>query len=171
MSFLDTWKEWSKTKKIISILVICCIGIVIFAAIMGGGTPDKNTSSDNSSTDGDSTDVDDSDDELTEEEFKGNCTTLDYAQMNKNSDKYFGEKLVVTGEVVQIMEDSSGGFIRMDVNGNYGDTIAVLYEGTNDVLEGDTITVYGYGSSDYSYTSQANFEITIPCVLAEYIEK
>lgn len=44
MSFLDDWKEWSTAKKAISILVVCCIGIIIVAMIGGGLSSDKNTS-------------------------------------------------------------------------------------------------------------------------------
>ena len=56
MSFLDDWKEWSTTKKAISILVVCCIGLIIIGALTGGGSPDKNTQSTASSnSDNDST--------------------------------------------------------------------------------------------------------------------
>ena len=44
MSFLDDWKEWSPPKKVISILAVCCIGLIIIGMITGGGSPDKNTS-------------------------------------------------------------------------------------------------------------------------------
>lgn len=44
MSFLDDWKEWSTAKKAISIIGVCCIGILIIAAIGGGLSSDKNTS-------------------------------------------------------------------------------------------------------------------------------
>ena len=44
MSFLDDWKEWSTAKKAISIIVVCCIGILIIAIIGGGLSHDKNTS-------------------------------------------------------------------------------------------------------------------------------
>ncbi len=43
MSFLDDWKEWSTAKKAISIIVVCCLGLIIIALITGGGTPDANT--------------------------------------------------------------------------------------------------------------------------------
>ena len=43
MSFLDDWKEWSTAKKAISILVVCCIGIILIAIIGGGLSSDKNT--------------------------------------------------------------------------------------------------------------------------------
>ena len=44
MSFLDDWKEWSTPKKVISILAVCCTGLIIIGMITGGGSPDKNTS-------------------------------------------------------------------------------------------------------------------------------
>lgn len=31
-------------KKVISILAVCCIGLIIIGMITGGGSPDKNTS-------------------------------------------------------------------------------------------------------------------------------
>ena len=43
MSFLDDWKEWSTAKKAISIIGVCCIGILIIAALGGGLSQDKNT--------------------------------------------------------------------------------------------------------------------------------
>ena len=44
MSFLDDWKEWSTTKKAISIIAVCCVGILIIAALGGALSSDKNTS-------------------------------------------------------------------------------------------------------------------------------
>lgn len=46
MSFLDDWKEWSTAKKAISIIVVCCIGLIIIGLIVGGFSSDKNTSPD-----------------------------------------------------------------------------------------------------------------------------
>ena len=43
MSFLDTWKEWGKGKKIASILGVCCILIIIVAVLGGFGSSDVNT--------------------------------------------------------------------------------------------------------------------------------
>lgn len=43
MSLIDDWKEWSTTKKAISIIVVCCIGLLIIGSLLGGFVPDKNT--------------------------------------------------------------------------------------------------------------------------------
>jgi len=44
LSFLDDWKEWSTGKKIGSIILVCCIGLIIIGAIGGILFPDLNTS-------------------------------------------------------------------------------------------------------------------------------
>lgn len=51
MSFLDDWKEWSTAKKALSIIAVCCIGLIIIGMITGGGTPDKNTATTNDDSD------------------------------------------------------------------------------------------------------------------------
>lgn len=44
MSFLDDWKEWSSAKKAVSIIAVCCIGLLVIGVIGGMVSPDKNTS-------------------------------------------------------------------------------------------------------------------------------
>ena len=43
MSFFDDWKEWSTAKKAISIIIVCCIGVIIIGLIVGSTSQDKNT--------------------------------------------------------------------------------------------------------------------------------
>lgn len=106
-------------------------------------------------------------------DFKSECKPLDYKQMEKNSAKFFGDPVCVNGSVFQIMEDGKYGLILMHVDDDYGQILAVMYEGSNDIVEDDYITVYGNATIDYSYESQAGYQLTVPCVLAEskYIEK
>lgn len=49
MSFLDDWKEWSTAKKAISIIAVCCVGLIIIGIIGGGLSSDKNTASNDGS--------------------------------------------------------------------------------------------------------------------------
>ena len=91
--------------------------------------------------------------------------------MDKNSEKFFNKKLTASGTVFQIMEDSTGGLILLSVDGDSSQNIAVLYNGTNDVVEDDTITVYGTATIDYDYQSKAGYKLSVPCILADEIEK
>ena len=43
MSFLDDWKEWSTSKKAISVIGVCCIGIIIVVLVGGAFFGDANT--------------------------------------------------------------------------------------------------------------------------------
>ena len=108
---------------------------------------------------------------VSESEFKEMCKEIPYKKLSKNSDKFYGNRTVVSGKVVQIMEEDDGGIIRLATNGEYDDIVAVIYSGSNDIVEDDYVTVYGYVMKDYSYTSQANYQITIPSIDAKYIEK
>lgn len=106
-------------------------------------------------------------------DFKSDCKPLDYKQMEKNSAKYFGEPVQVSGSVFQIMEDGNYGLILMHVDDDSSQILAVMYEGSNDILEDDYITVYGNATVDYSYESQAGLQLSVPCIMTEskYIEK
>lgn len=41
--FMDKWNSFSNGKKAISIIGVCCIGLLIIGLIVGLGAPDKNT--------------------------------------------------------------------------------------------------------------------------------
>ena len=71
MSFLDDWKEWSTAKKAISIIGVCCIGILIIAAIGGGLSSDKNTSPATTDTSSNNSNNDDTAKEDTTTNAKG----------------------------------------------------------------------------------------------------
>lgn len=47
MGFIDDFKEWSTLKKVASVFVVCCIGLIIIGVLLGGSTSDVNTSSSN----------------------------------------------------------------------------------------------------------------------------
>ena len=44
MSFIDDLRKWSRRKKLLSVVVISCIGIIIIAMVIGSFFPYKNTS-------------------------------------------------------------------------------------------------------------------------------
>ncbi|WP_054835440.1 hypothetical protein [Methanobrevibacter arboriphilus] len=108
---------------------------------------------------------------LSEAEYKDICESISFKKLDKNPDAMIGKNVTYTGKVVQIMETGGITEIRLATDGSYNDIVYVNYDGTVDVYEGDTITIWGgevLGS--YSYTSQANYQITLPEIQAWYIE-
>ncbi|BDZ67380.1 zinc ribbon domain-containing protein [Methanobacterium ferruginis] len=105
-----------------------------------------------------------------ESDYKASCKSLSFKELEKNPDGHAGERVKFTGTVVQIMESGGATDIRMDVNDEFGDTIYVSYDKTTSALEDSTITVYGEVIGDYTYTSQANYRITLPWIEAKYID-
>lgn len=106
---------------------------------------------------------------------KANAKPIEYAQLKKNPDRYAGEYVKYTGEIIQIMEGDNVTQIRLAVTkDSYGydvnDIIFVEYAGLTEFVEEDVITVYGEIYGEYSYTSQAGWEISLPGLLAESIE-
>lgn len=46
MGLKDDVKEWSNAKKAMTLIVICCAGIIILFTLFGTTTPDANTNND-----------------------------------------------------------------------------------------------------------------------------
>ncbi len=106
---------------------------------------------------------------------KANAQPIEYAHLKKNPDRYAGEYVKYTGEIIQIMEGDDITTIRLAVTKdewgyNYDDVIYIEYSGLTDYIEEDIITVYGEIYGEYSYTSQAGWEISIPALIADSFE-
>lgn len=102
--------------------------------------------------------------------------TISFKQLNKDPDSFKGTPVKFTGQVVQIQESGGQGVIRLAVTKesygwSFSDIIYVNYTGHNDYIENDILTVYGILQGSYTYTSQANFQITLPSMEACSIEK
>lgn len=107
---------------------------------------------------------------------KASAQTIDYPHLKKNPDSYKGTYVKYTGQIVQILEGDGATNIRLSVTkDSYGysinDIIFVEYDGTTDFVENDIVTVYGKITGDYSYTSQAGYDIHLPGLLADEVTK
>jgi len=97
-----------------------------------------------------------------------------YKELIKNSDRFIGNVVVYSGKVIQIQEEKNGdGFIRLNLDNDLfsDEIIFVNYSKSTDVVEDDLVTIYGILNGSYTYTSQANYNITIPSLNAGVIEK
>lgn len=103
---------------------------------------------------------------------KANAQTIDYPQLKKNPDRYQGEYVKYTGQILQILEGDNITNIRLAVTKtsygyDFNDVIFIEYPGYTDFVDDDIITVYGEIYGSYSYKSQAGFEISLPGLLAD----
>ena len=82
-------------------------------------------------------------------------------------------KVALQGKVIQVIEDGNHIELRVNINGEYSDTIYVMYikkENEGRILEDDMIKFYGSFEGLLTYTSILGAEITIPQVDAQYID-
>ena len=122
-----------------------------------------------------------------EQEFKDSCSTIDYATLARNPDKYKGNKYVFTGEVIQVTEPSSwvsGDTVVLRINvteepyeyiegSSWKDTIYATVEipdGEDRILEDDIITFWGTCDGMYTYTAVLGNSISLPKIDIKYFE-
>lgn len=116
--------------------------------------------------------------DMTEEEFKASCTAgYDYKELARDPKTYIGKPAQFKGEVVQVLEDSGIAEYRINVTqdeyGFWSDTIYVTYfqkDGEKRILEDDIVVVYGTMTDLVTYKTVMGNSISIPGLLASYIE-
>lgn len=111
-------------------------------------------------------------------EYKNSCKTYDYKTIFRYAEDYKGKDVKYTGKVVQVIENDSYTSYRVNVTkdrwGYYDDTIYVTFmnldKSTPRILEDDIITFYGTLSDLYTYETIMGGTVTIPSVVARYID-
>lgn len=109
-------------------------------------------------------------------QIKKEAKVGNFKELDKDASRFEGSIVKFKGEVLQIQEDDNGGAIRLGVTEDVfgwssSDVMWVDYRDKTDILNGDIVTVYGVLTGSKSYTSQANFQITLPKMVACAIEK
>lgn len=107
--------------------------------------------------------------------YESSCSVVSFQELNNNLNKYNGQHLKFTGQVVQINENN--GVTNMilsvtQVNGGWSSTdlIFVSYNAKTTFNIGDIVNVYGDVSGSYNYISVSLGELKIPKITARYIE-
>lgn len=93
----------------------------------------------------------------------------DYKQLVKDPSASQGTMATFTGQIVQIQQSGNEGIMRLSVTReSYGwspsDIVYVTYHQPTTAVEGDIISVTGMLTGTVTYTSQANFQITVPSI-------
>ena len=104
--------------------------------------------------------------------------------MARNPNQYKGNDYKFTGEVIQAMNDDPESVVlRVNVTPKtytysnetyYEDTILVYYQYSSTyeskILEDDIVTIYGRSIGTYSYEAVLGNSVTIPAIVAMYID-
>jgi hypothetical protein len=111
-----------------------------------------------------------------EESFKASAVSIPYNQLEKNAERYRGERVVYHGQIFQIQESTYGGGIMLlavtdEGYGYWTDNIWVDYDGHVEGAEDDFVTVYGTIRGSKSYETQIGGETYVPRVRARYIDE
>lgn len=118
--------------------------------------------------------------EISKSEYITMCKEIDYETLSRNPDAYKGEYFTFTGEVIQVIENSSRADLRVNVTAKdfygtvmYSDTIYVntkLPESGDRILAQDIITIYGVCEGLYTYNAILGTKVSIPRINAAYWE-
>ena len=118
---------------------------------------------------------------LTEEEiaqlYKDGCQSIAYDSLARTPGEYEGERVKFSGYVVQVCSEAQSELYysayRVATSGRYDNVVFVKvdnYGSGTRILEDDYITFYGEFDGLYSYETVMGATMTIPSVLAEYVE-
>lgn len=108
-------------------------------------------------------------------QYKASCNSVGYQELSGNINKYSGQHVKFTGQVVSI--NPINGKTQMvlsvtPVNGGWSttDLIFVTYNTQTAFKAGDIVTVYGDVAGTYNYVSISNGQLIIPKITARYVE-
>lgn len=111
--------------------------------------------------------------------YQSTCNNYSYKEIFRKPDEYLYKKIKLTGEVIQVMEETENGtdywVLRVNMTkdswGYYDDTVMVLVEKSivkGRIIEDDIFTFYGQILEPTTYTTVLNSSQTVPTVLAYY---
>lgn len=99
--------------------------------------------------------------------------TLPYDEMARNGNKHAGEKLQITGKVIQVTDGDDGtATLRVATSGDYDDVYLAQIDSdeweNHRLLEDDQITLYGRIYGLYTYESTMGGNITVPAIAVTF---
>ena len=108
---------------------------------------------------------------ISEKKYKSMCKNYSYDSIARYPDDYMDKYIKLSGKVLQ----DGGAYYRIAKDGNYDNVVYVnaflVNKDGGKILEGDYVTVYGTCGGEKTYTSIMGASITIPLVMAKYIDR
>ena len=100
--------------------------------------------------------------------------TQSYDEMARNGDSHAGEKIQITGKVIQVQDSDDGGAtLRVATSANGYDDVYLVQIMSSEwkghrLLEDDQITIYGTAYGLYSYETVMGNTQTVPAIIAVF---
>lgn len=105
--------------------------------------------------------------------WMASATSIPFGQLDKNPDRYSGDRVTYRGQIFQIQEDFGSTMILLSVTdegyGFWTDEIMVTYDGTTEAVEDDIVTIYGTVEGSETYDTRIGGENTVAKIEAKYI--
>lgn len=102
-----------------------------------------------------------------------NYTAVAYADLARTPDAYAGQRIVISGKVLQVSESATEIDLRVATDGGYEDVVMVGYDPDllpSRILKDDMINAYGISIGLYKYTSTMGASISVPGLFADQVE-
>ncbi|MEN3009069.1 hypothetical protein [Pseudothermotoga sp.] len=113
------------------------------------------------------------------EQFKATCEEISYDELARDTERYVGKRVTLTGEVIQVLEKGNNVIMRVNVTKKdaflfsyWTDTILVEYTrppNESRILEEDIVQLWGTVKGRITYKAIFGQEVTLPAVDAKYI--
>ncbi|NEU46047.1 hypothetical protein G3385_09540, partial [Enterococcus faecium] len=174
-------------------LIITCVSAILFIAGVAVSPSTSTTSSTSASktdkptsevANSSSTESSDSEDVTFDSEIKEDSTPkevnpadyntgITYDALARTPDEHIGNKVTLSGEIVQVIEGDDASQYRMAVDQDY-DKMVLIEVPTDQlssrILENDLITIYGVSQGTVDYESTIGGTITVPAITVDKFE-
>ncbi|WVT92612.1 hypothetical protein U8517_07140 [Enterococcus durans] len=174
-------------------LIITCVSVILFIAGVAVSPSTSTTSSSSASkTDKPTSEVansssmesSDSEDVTFDSETKEDSTPkevnpadyntgITYDALARTPDEHIGNKVILSGEIVQVIEGDDASQYRMAVDQDY-DKMVLIEVPTDQlssrILENDLITIYGVSQGTIDYESTIGGTNTVPAITVDKFE-
>lgn len=111
-----------------------------------------------------------------EESYKGSAQDLSYDDLARNPDSHKGQVVHFKGKIIQVIDDDTLTQYRISVTptsyGSWDNPVYVTFktDSNNRFLEDDVVEFWGTSVGTITYESTMGGNITIPAVMAEYMQ-
>lgn len=107
--------------------------------------------------------------------YKASCKNISYQLLEKDPSSNLGADVYFKGKIDQAGTSNGSDWFRISVTslgyGVYTDTVWVTTQTPTNFVAGDIVRFWGTVGDTYCYQSEANFNICIPSIDAQYISK